>query len=184
MAAEGAANGSHCCCGTSPAAERFAKGTAQSCHRGTNRSGFLRVPGSELPVGNASCSRPPPCGWGQTLFQPGVRSVRRTRKAEASESLVKSSFETAVSGTALSEPLGAVEVETGRARGVGSSALQIPGAAAVVFGGSGKRRGRKKLQQPPGDTSPRRKSRCRELPGEVIFGTRSSREGSGIILLG
>ena len=74
------------------------------------------------------------------LFQPGVRSIGQMRKEAASESLIKSLFVRAVCRTELSEPTGArirpprvLKVETGRSRGVGSSALQTPARVPVLL---------------------------------------------------
>lgn len=91
------------------------------------------------PAARCHCSHPL-CGWGQMLFQPGVRSIGQMRKEAASKSLIKSLFVRAICRTELSEHTrarirspGTLKVETGCSRGVGSSALQTPVRVSMLL---------------------------------------------------
>lgn len=137
------AAGSHGSCSTSRTAEWFAKASHEAETLVQTETASSRSQGRSCPRAPpaARCHRSCPLRhWGQMLFQPGVRSIGQMREAAASESLIKSLFVRAIRRTGLSKhtrarigPPGALEVETGCSRGVGSSALQTPARVPVLL---------------------------------------------------
>lgn len=146
-----------------PAAPRTAECFAKALHEaGTEvqTRAASPAPGWELPAGSASCSlppQPPALGWGQMLLQPGGRSIGQSR-AEASKSRSGSVGESCLRDGAPGARQSSISHAERRpaALGVWAPCSQTSGgprAAAVVCGGLGKQRGRKKLQWVPGGTS-------------------------------